>query len=98
MLLKIIKILTIVISSLCIVAGIVLAILGFLDKPMDTDCFWIAGGIFLIYGLILTLLYFSHKRKYYPGVWVSFVLSLLPIIATSIFLYVAIGVADKLDK
>ncbi|MFT3827111.1 MAG: hypothetical protein QM731_24510 [Chitinophagaceae bacterium] len=97
MLLKIIKYITIAVSSLCIIAGLCLSVAGLLESPVDFDAVWIGGAIALVYVGILVLLYFSTKRKYTPGYWVAFALSLLPIIGTLVFIWILIKVSDNVD-
>jgi hypothetical protein len=77
--LLVIRIITILVSIGCLVAGGWLIVAGgLLEKPADTGAVWLGLGIMLFYAAILFLLYRSYKKKHTPTHWVALILSVLP--------------------
>lgn len=73
------RIITIFVSAICFVLGMLLIVLGLLEKPVaDWGAVWVGAIIVLFYLANLYLLYRSYKKKHGPTHWVALILSILP--------------------
>ena len=92
--LLVLRILTIVFALLGFITGVILVGLGIADTPSaDIDAIWIGIGITVYFLADLYLLYRSYKKNHMPTHWAALLLSILPVTAIVVLLWVL----DALD-
>lgn len=86
--LLLIRIITIVIAVACLAIGAFFIVAGLMEKPVaDTGAVWMGIGIMVFYLADLFLLYRSYKKKHTPAHWVAFLLSVMPVIAVLLIVW-----------
>lgn len=73
-----IRIITVLISIICLALGVMFIVLGLLEEPADWGAVWVGAIIVLFYLTNGYLLYRGYRKKHGPVHWTALILSILP--------------------